>query len=427
MRTSQWLLMCLTMGVVQGCLATQPQQAVSTRTPTVTDDGRFWIFSHTHLNQWKPANWMPAEAARMVTFNDKWADASASGGHAIRVRIEKWAAPYWAGMAWAVNHPASPDTAYWGDVPAPGWNLTGATAVRFRARAPRPCRVQFKAAIIVTDEEHPHGDSAAAPAETAWLDLTPEWRDYRIDLAGTDLRRVVTAFAFVAARDRQTDPNAPIEFFLDDIYWEFGEPAAAPVAIEKVPEGYRFWVYRDKHKNGWTPANWMPEQAPEMIKKFAHDSTDNPYEGENCLHVRIDRFVAPYWCGVAWALEDPARPQEAYWGETPLPAWDLRGARKVVFWARAPRPCRVQFKVATFGDKRYGDSARLPAQSRFVELTPEWKRYEIDVSRLDLRRVVSGFCFVTNRDAQRNPNEPIEFFLDSIYWDMDAEPKKTEG
>ena len=178
----------------------------------------------------------------------------------------------------------------------------------------------------------------------------------------------------------------------------------------------RFWVYQDSPLNSWIPGNWMPEEAGKIIATFDTQCKDHPKSGTRCIHVRIDKWQSPYWCGVAFAVPNPKDIDKPYWGEEKTVGWDLRGAKRVVFWARAPKPCSVRFKVCILGDKKYGDSATFPVQTEFITLTPKWKQYSIDLKGVNLSRVVTGFCFVTNRNSQPEPNQPVEFYLDSIYW-----------
>jgi exo-beta-1,3-glucanase (GH17 family) len=60
---------------------------------------------------------------------------------------------------------------------------------------------------------------SGAAAEAGWLRLTPEWRQYTIDLRQRDLGRVTAAFWWMSNRDRNPGRRA-IRFFLDDIRYE---------------------------------------------------------------------------------------------------------------------------------------------------------------------------------------------------------------
>jgi hypothetical protein len=173
----------------------------------------------------------------------------------------------------------------------------------------------------------------------------------------------------------------------------------------------RWYVYSDGGASGnhgeWT--NYMPAEAGKMIKLSLVD-TDRPHLGKTCIKAEV-QWRAPFWCGVAVSsLPD-------FWGEKEGKAFDLRKAKRLVFHARGARGGEVvQFKVAIAGDKPFGDSARSPASTEWLRLTRDWQRYELDVSGLDLSRVVTPFCFVTSRDYNRGN---ISFFLDEIYFEME--------
>lgn len=406
------------------CATAQSPARPENRKPMLTEDGRFWVYQDTMLNSWTPGNWMPAQASEIInTFNLKSEEDPQSGEQCIHFRIDRWQAPYWTGIAFAVPNPKDRDAPYWGETPTRGWDLHGARRIVFWARSPNESRAQFKASII---GDKPYGDSAGRPVATEFLTLTSEWKQYAIDLENKDLNRVVTGFCLVSSRDAQSQPNKPVDIYIDNIYWDFSKSPAKDEPLTKDQTNKRrFWVYRDSNLNEWIPANWMPSQAVKMITAFELDSEDNPYEGENCIRVEIGNWTAPYWCGIAWAVPHPSQPGEAYWGERSAPGWDLTGAKRLVFRARAPEKCAVQFKACILGDKKHGDAARFPAQTRYITLTSEWTKYSIDVSRIDLSRVVSGFCFVLNRNSQPSPNQPVEFYLDDIYWEGVSPDERT--
>jgi len=176
----------------------------------------------------------------------------------------------------------------------------------------------------------------------------------------------------------------------------FHRRTGVPAERKPLLDDGRFWVYKDGPLNSWSPANWMPAAAAKMIE-LDPACTDSPKDGKTCMKVKISNWQDPYWCGVAFAVPDPNDPNGAYWGKGPAKGWDLRGAKRVVFWARAPKPCAVQFKAMIMGDQTFGDSAKFPAQTDYLELTDKWKEYSIaiDANVQNVSRVVSAFAFVT--------------------------------
>jgi hypothetical protein len=99
----------------------------------------------------------------------------------------------------------------WGSLPG-GFNLTGATKLTFWARGDAGGEiVNFKLGVIGNDKPFP--DSASAGLEK--VELTKEWKQYTIDLAGKDLSQIKTGFAWVVGGQ-----GHPIAFYLADIKYE---------------------------------------------------------------------------------------------------------------------------------------------------------------------------------------------------------------
>ena len=111
----------------------------------------------------------------------------------------------WAGVVW--QHPAHD----WGEQPG-GWNWTGAKRLTFWARGERGGeRISFEFGLLKPDK--PFHDSASG--KLANVQLTSEWKQYSIDLAGKDLSRIKTGFAWVHAAE-----GRPMTFYLDDVVVE---------------------------------------------------------------------------------------------------------------------------------------------------------------------------------------------------------------
>jgi hypothetical protein len=171
-------------------------------------------------------------------------------------------------------------------------------------------------------------------------------------------------------------------------------------------------VYDDADSDGnhgeWT--NLMPAEAGKMIGLNLVNGTD-PASGSSSVRIEI-KFVSPWWCGIAVASVADYR------GDKPsAAAYNLQGARKLVFKARGEKGGEsIQVRVGITGDQKYGDSLRVPASTRWLTLTTDWRSYELDVTGLDLKRIITPFVFVTNRD--HNPESSLVFHLDEIYFEM---------
>lgn len=110
----------------------------------------------------------------------------------------------WGGVVW--QDPASD----WGDRSG-GLDLTGAKMLSFWARGDKGGEVVgFVFGLLGSDKAFP--DSSTGKTE---MTLTKDWKQYTIPLAGKDLSRIKTGFAWTLAA-----PGHPVTFYLDDIRYE---------------------------------------------------------------------------------------------------------------------------------------------------------------------------------------------------------------
>jgi hypothetical protein len=179
------------------------------------------------------------------------------------------------------------------------------------------------------------------------------------------------------------------------------------------PNRQRWYIYKDadseENHGEWT--NWMAEegQNPKKVMELNLRDEAFPYSGRTAIKVRVN-FQNSDWGGVAVA----SLPN--YWGEQPSEfCYDLSNAQRLIFHAKGELggEC-IQVKVAIAGDQPYGDSARTPAATRWITLSTEWQMYELSLEGYNLRRVITPFCFVTDRP--HNNRESITFYLDEIYF-----------
>lgn len=134
-------------------------------------------------------------------------EKSTSNPHSGKVcmRIDYKAPDGFAGIVW--QSPAND----WGEKPG-GRDLTGAKKLTFWARgATGGEKVDFKLGVL--GEDKPFHDSASA--ELTGVLLTPQWKQYTIDLTGKDLSCIKTGFVWVLGGQ-----GKPVTFYLDDIRYE---------------------------------------------------------------------------------------------------------------------------------------------------------------------------------------------------------------
>lgn len=193
----------------------------------------------------------------------------------------------------------------------------------------------------------------------------------------------------------------------------------------------RLYIYSNGPRGlPFVPYGWMPKEAADMAKVDLECKTDpyvtpsadgqtaKPSPADNCIAVTVD-WKAPYWCGVAW-ISGP----DKWWGENNKGThYDLANLKKkrLVFFARSPQTTKIQVKFGILTDKPFGDSVQIPPETKWLELTPQWKRYELslaDLSAKELKKICTGFVFVLSQDQQPKSNTPqTRFYLDEIYLD----------
>ena len=148
-----------------------------------------------------PTGWMGnAKAIKM----DERSTVKPHGGKTC-LRFDYQDKGEWGGVVW--QDPAND----WGDQPG-GWDLSGATHLTFWARGDKGGEtVTFLFGLLGSDKTYPD----TAQGKLADVKLSDAWQQFRIPLAGKDLTRVKTGFAWTVAGS-----GRPITFFLDDIRYE---------------------------------------------------------------------------------------------------------------------------------------------------------------------------------------------------------------
>jgi hypothetical protein len=203
-----------------------------------------------------------------------------------------------------------------------------------------------------------------------------------------------TANAPILAGDRpgslQTATSAPATT----------KPVASPTTTAAAPTALPLIIYSE----GGMPApyaasGWMGNQS---AIKFDDKCTTNPHSGKTCMKAQYT--AGDNFAGIVW--QDP--PND--WGDVPG-GRDLSGAKKLSFWARGEKGGeKVEFKYGVLpADKKFADSS---SGATTVELTKDWKQYEIDLAGKDLSKIKTGFCWVV-----AGQGEPVTFYLDDVEYE----------
>ncbi len=141
----------------------------------------------------------------------------------------------------------------------------------------------------------------------------------------------------------------------------------------------------DISKGAYAPSGWMGSADRLKLDRAATDG------GQACL--KFDYSGSDGWFAVAW--QSP----EGDWGQRDG-GFDLSDAGSLTFWARvASGSQRIGVGVGLIKDDQPFFDTTI-TKSDF-DLTNEWKKYRLDLSAQDLRRIKTGF--VLSAAASGNP------------------------
>lgn len=160
-----------------------------------------------------------------------------------------------------------------------------------------------------------------------------------------------------------------------------------------------FYVYKDGEEVPYNPSGYMGNYKA-MSVDLHHQK--EVFSGKSSIKIS---YSADYdWYGVGFV--DPAND----WGEI-LGGYDIAGAKKFSFWAKASK----EDVNATIGfgligkDKPYPDTAKKSVK---VKLSTKWKKYTINVKKLDLTCIRSGLVLFS-----RSLGTPQDIYLDDVVFE----------
>ncbi len=310
----------------------------------------------------------------------------------------------WAGVSWQYpeNNSGNINSAL---------DLSWANKLTFWAKGARGGeRINFMVGGIGTSAD-PYPDSLRPAVTTGFIELAGDWQKYTIDLRGRNLTHLIGGFGLVS--NKCANPQGAT-IFVDDVIFEYDANMPAP-----PPRGPAFPIYGDAadQNNHYVPSGWMGDGKVPGRMTLDECSTDNPHRGKTAVKISYTQQVLG-WAGVYWL--DPAE----NWGDRPG-GIDLRGAKRLTFWARSDTPnARIKFIIGGVGYnetgttdcshpvKPYPDSV-CPTIAEWKTLTPVWTKYSIDLkaANRNLSKVVGGFGWAAEK--------PVTFSLDEIQYEFD--------
>lgn len=169
-----------------------------------------------------------------------------------------------------------------------------------------------------------------------------------------------------------------------------------------------FYVYSDKpsRANHFVASGFMPDGR---CLKYNDSWSEDCYKGSSCIRIDYDLTCSretEKWAGIYWL--NPAN----NWGRK-KGGFDLTGAKKLSFWAKGENGGEqiMEFTMGGItGDFPDTDIATIGP----VFLTPQWRKYEIDLRGKDLTYISGGFSWSTSEDVN---GDVCEFYLDEIRYE----------
>lgn len=327
-----------------------------------------------------------------LSMDDKFLGEAHSGSTSIKFvyTAKKAQGQGWAGLYW--QNPAN----NWGSKKG-GFDLTGLNKLTFWVKGAKGGEIIDKFSVGGIKGMYPD----TAEASMGPVELTSEWQQYSVNLAGKDLSYINGALSWVINAD--SNPGGAT-FYIDEIKFEY-DPLLKEAG--KKREEMPFYVYADKGAivNHYIPSGWMGDYSDIRVDI---GSSDNPYFGKTCTKITYANKASngARWAGLYW--QNPPN----NWGGVDA-GKDLSRATKLTFWARGEKGGeRVEeFKMGgVMGEYSDSDTAGIGP----VILEQNWKQYTIDLSGKDLSYVIGGFAWATNLDV--NPDGAV-FYLDEIKYE----------
>jgi exo-beta-1,3-glucanase (GH17 family) len=165
--------------------------------------------------------------------------------------------------------------------------------------------------------------------------------------------------------------------------------------------GERFYLYDDSSAT-FLPSGFVPDGRAVTLDTRC---PQRPHRGESCLRMTYNPAESP-WAGVVFLLDGRRRPRRK------LDLLAEVGARRgdpvvLRFWARAAGPVEANFKATA------GAPARV-RESGWVKLTTDFRRYEIDLTGVELSGLVFSLLAERGRDA-KGAKRAAGVDLDEVY------------
>lgn len=184
--------------------------------------------------------------------------------------------------------------------------------------------------------------------------------------------------------------------------------AEAPTTKSQKQTVDKFYVYTEQgsRENHFIPSGWMGDFGD---LKMNLGWKEKPAAGITAMKFSYsgERKQGAGWAGIYWQM--PAN----NWGDK-RGGYDLSQYKKVTFMARGEKGGEHidKFMVGGItGQTEEGDTDG--GNTEEIDLTKDWKKYEISLVGLDMSHIIGGFGFAMNADM--NPSGATFYVDDVVY------------
>lgn len=164
-------------------------------------------------------------------------------------------------------------------------------------------------------------------------------------------------------------------------------------------------------QNIFIPSGYMGdgEYSGGNYIKFDGAYRHHPHSEPDCIKIEY-KFGPQKWGGIYW------QNRADNWGKFPPKNLSNSNFTKVVFWARGEKGNeKVEFKSGGIYDQKFDFYDSYSVSIGRIDLSTEWKKYEINLTGEDLSSVIGGFCWVSSQDY--NSDKKIIFYIDDIHFE----------
>ncbi|MDR0677032.1 MAG: hypothetical protein LBF97_08375 [Elusimicrobiota bacterium] len=173
------------------------------------------------------------------------------------------------------------------------------------------------------------------------------------------------------------------------------------IFISNMPKKY---IYINGYSQDYSyyPTGWMGDSNDIKVDfNFKLDERE-------CIKIEYIPLGHKGWAGITWQYP----PNN--WGNRNEGGFDLRGYKKLVFYARGEKGNEkvAEFKVGGVQGGQYGDSDTIWIGN--IKLKDTWTRYEIDLKTKKLDNIISGFNFILNKYDNKYG---CRIYLSEIYFE----------